>query len=179
MNVLKYLIIFGLQNVIFAADSDVTCLICKVIAVDIDNRIHNVGKRRRIDVGGFRLGPDGNQKTVTRPYARSEIFLTEVLEEVCNIMEDHVQALNKDTGKRAVIPLVKKGYMNTELDSYQIEHVEKNIGLKKQCEYFLGEYDEDFVNFFASELDDVPTKICTDVIKVCKSSKLMLPNMEL
>lgn len=86
-------------------------------------------------VGGHRLDSQGNYdapKTV--PQAQSEIYLSELMEEICNKMDDYVRGLWKSNGTLTVIKMVSDGKMNPFMD--QIEFVQDD-DLNKSLKYYV------------------------------------------
>lgn len=74
-------------------------LVCKAAIAGMENEIKKVDPRKRVDVGGFRLDQNGQAKTKSIPYSKSETYLTELMESICNSpytrdTRTHFQILN-------------------------------------------------------------------------------------
>lgn len=55
------------------------------------------------------------------PYARSEVHLSELLENVCNKMEDYVRATYKSTGELTILKLIgSDGKLNEDISKVDI-----------------------------------------------------------
>lgn len=147
---------------------EVKCLVCTRLIEEILKNISKADAKRTINVGGFRLDDKGNYFEKTVPYPRSEIFLTEVMENICNKMEDYVRATFKKDGRLTVISLTDEGKMNpimSEVDVVQDSDLNKS--LKYYCEEIINEHDEAIVYELAEEKDDVISKICLDSAQLC------------
>lgn len=49
----------------------------------MEKEIKKVDPRRRVEVSGFRLDPNGQSKTKSIQYSKSETFLTELMDSIC------------------------------------------------------------------------------------------------
>lgn len=154
----------------YTADiNDVKCLVCTRVIEEMQKNISKIDKRKTINVGGFRLDDDGNTKNKYVPYVRSELFLHELMENICEKMEDYVQATFKDSGKFTVLPLMlDDGTMNpqvSEVDMVKDNDLNKN--LKTYCEIIIEEHDEDFIKVFKSDEDIVAFNVCKNTGTLC------------
>ncbi|KAJ7322160.1 hypothetical protein JRQ81_018447 [Phrynocephalus forsythii] len=70
-------------------DPEVFCGACKALADELAYDIKKIGPRRTVDSGTFRINPDGTRGKKKIPFAKSETFLTDVLENVCDRMNDY------------------------------------------------------------------------------------------
>lgn len=49
----------------------------------MENAIKKVDPKKKVEVSGFRLDPDGNSVSKTVQYIKSETYLTELMESIC------------------------------------------------------------------------------------------------
>lgn len=158
---------------------ELKCLVCTRVVEEIQKNISTVNSEIKINVGGFRLDGKGNYLEKSVPYSKSEIYLTEVMEDVCNKMDDYVRATFKKTGKLTVIPLVTgDGQMNpimSEVDVVQDSDLNKS--LKFYCEELVDEHDEIFVKEFSEEQDDFISSICGESTQLCGSETIQLSRL--
>lgn len=49
----------------------------------MENEVKKVDPRKRVEVSGFRLDPDGKSKTKSIQYSKSETYLTELMDSIC------------------------------------------------------------------------------------------------
>lgn len=131
------------------ANSDVNrlkCLVCQTIVEEIQNEVDKVNSNRR-----------------------SEIFFTELMDTVCDKMDDYARATYKSNGELVIIPLIKDGKMNPILDKVNlVQDADLNKSLKHYCLQVLDEYDEDIQNLVQSGVGDVSVQLCTRIAKLCK-----------
>lgn len=78
-------------------DKVLYCSACKAIVDELNHSISQVDPKKTINVGGFRLNPDGTMKDKKVPLARSETHLNELLDGVCNSMSDYALYVDPDT----------------------------------------------------------------------------------
>ncbi|XKL60910.1 hypothetical protein PGB90_007967 [Kerria lacca] len=154
---------------------EVKCLICTRIIEEIQKNISKVDAKKMINVGGFRLDDEGNYSEKVVPYMRSEIFLTELMDNICNKMEDYVTATFKKDGKLTVISLLSEdGQMNPLISEVDVvQDPEKNKSLKYYCEDIIDEHNDVFMNEFSKESDDIITKICSHTAQFCKVEEVI------
>nr|XP_057925460.1 protein canopy-1 isoform X2 [Doryrhamphus excisus] len=65
------------------------CSACHAIVDELNHSINLVDPKKTINVGSFRLDPDGSMKDKKVPLARSETHLSELLDGVCDHMSDY------------------------------------------------------------------------------------------
>ncbi|XP_075224178.1 protein seele-like [Lycorma delicatula] len=142
----------------------VKCLVCKQVMGDIVEAVSKVSPHITVNVGGYLL--DSNDKQQSVRYRTSERFLTEVMENVCDKMDDYVKAKHRQTGEIMVIPLLNGGQMNTvmsEVDIIQDENLNKSLRL--YCDEIVEDYDEIIIGQIRNGLDSAKNKVCD---KVCE-----------
>ncbi|GIZ03223.1 protein canopy homolog 2 [Caerostris extrusa] len=149
--------------------SIVKCLVCKQVVSEISTAITNEDPKKTIQVGSFRIQPDGTQKQSQIKYAGSELHLNEIMETVCNSLENYAQAKEKDTGELALLNLLKDV---EKLSTHElIQDPDLNRSLKYYCESFIEDYEDDILEIFKSSnqlpVDDVSRKLCSDSAGYC------------
>ncbi|KAF8791034.1 Protein canopy like protein [Argiope bruennichi] len=145
------------------------CLVCKQVVHEINSAVSNEDPKKTIQVGSFRIQPDGTQKQSQIKYAGSELHLNEIMETVCNSLDDYAQAKNKDTGELALLNLSKD---IEKLSTHElVQDPDLNRSLKYYCESFIEDFEDDILQVFkAAEdlpLDDVSRKLCSDSAGYC------------
>lgn len=149
---------------------DLKCQVCTRVIEEMRKNISRIdNKQKTITVGGFRLDDNGQYSERTILYYKSEVYLTELMESICNKMDDYVRATFKENGKLTVIPLVSEdGKMNpimSEVDVVQDSDLNKS--LKYYCEDILYEHDEAFVSEFTKEEENAILNICARTAAFC------------
>nr|CAD7589835.1 unnamed protein product [Timema genevievae] len=107
------------------------------------------------------------------PYARSEVHLTEVMETVCNKMDDYVKATYKTSGELTLLRLVTEdGKMNSLMSEVDIvQDSDLNKSLKFYCEGIVEEYEDNFLKLFAKDVANIDIKLCSDDIHLCSQTE--------
>lgn len=176
LTMIQYLGIFA------AKDMDLYCGACKAIVDEVEYSISQIDPKKMIDVGSFRLDPNGKQRSVKVPLARSESQLTELLENVCeDISSDYVQNKDKETGKKSIKRMVTRdGKMSSEVDFQALMQNAQNSGdkppdtdskkVKFICESIIEEHEEDFIESFSSPNKNVVKIVCSDIAEYCEES---------
>ncbi|KAL1132668.1 hypothetical protein AAG570_010620 [Ranatra chinensis] len=125
-----------------------------------------------VEVGTYRLDHKGDQKQRMVEYRKSEVYLTEMMENICNRMDDYVRARMKSNGQLVVVPLItEKGAMNPIISQLDIiQDSDLNKSLKFYCEGILEEYEEGFVKLLSRDEDNLDIKLCSGVAKLCDQS---------
>lgn len=90
---------------------------------------------KKVDIGGYRLDAKGNyhQKTVSED--KSEIKLSELLDDICKQMDDYVRATWKDSGKLTLLKMIgDDGKMNSDMSS--VDFIQDD-DLNKSLKYYV------------------------------------------
>lgn len=77
------------------------------------------------------MDSDGNAIGKSVPMAKSETYLSEVMESICEKMEDYLKATYKKTGKLTLMKIMVDGKMNPEsslVDFVQDGDLNKSLG---------------------------------------------------
>ncbi|XP_027846328.1 protein seele [Aphis gossypii] len=176
----KYLyILFALlMSCVTIKTSNLKCEVCCRLVEEIQRNVSSVDPSNIVQVSNFRLDGNGNQIKHTIPLARSQLYLTEVMDSVCEKMNDYVRATFKKNGTLTVMPLLLDGQMNplmSEVDVVQDSDLNKS--LQYYCEDIVNDIEEDLINIIKSGNDDqIVHSICTNVMQLCpkKDNKVEL-----
>ncbi|KAK9539569.1 hypothetical protein VZT92_004668 [Zoarces viviparus] len=122
-------------------DKEIYCSACKAIVDELNYSISQVDPKKTVNVGGFRLNPDGTMKDKKVPLARSETHLSELLDGVCNSMSDYAS-------------------MWTPIQR-----------LKFACESVVEELEDDIISLFSQDTEHVHQELCNTVSDYCKDSR--------
>ncbi|KAK9503456.1 hypothetical protein O3M35_010006 [Rhynocoris fuscipes] len=138
----------------------------------MEKEVDKVDPQKKVEVGTYRFDHEGNQHQRTVEYRRSEVFLTELIENVCEKMKDFVRARMKSNRKLVVLPLfVSEGKMNPLISEVDlIQDSDLNKSLKFYCEGILEENEESFVKHFSEGGDNLDIKLCSQAAKLCNHS---------
>jgi len=91
---------------------ELRCVVCKATVKEINNVVQSQNAAKTVDVGGYQIDGKGNRKQQKKPLIQSEVYLSEVLDNVCEKMNDYVRATDKETGKK-LLPTYLPTYLPT------------------------------------------------------------------
>ncbi|XP_062131779.1 protein seele [Drosophila sulfurigaster albostrigata] len=149
---------------------EVKCHVCKATVQELEDAIAKEDPKKMVDVSGFRLDASGNSITKRVRFIKSEMFLTELMEKICDKMEDYLKATYKNNGKFTLLKMIIDGKMNPDsslVDFVQDGDLNKSLG--HFCLEVLEDNEETFLKAFqAEELgNDLDIKICSEQAKYC------------
>ncbi|PNJ44792.1 T0096258 isoform 3, partial [Pongo abelii] len=141
---------------------DLHCGACRALVDELEWEIAQVDPKKTIQMGSFRINPDGSQSVVEVPYARSEAHLTELLEEICDRMKEYGEQIDPSTHRKNYVRVVGRNGESNELDLQGIR-IDSDISgtLKFACESIVEEYEDELIEFFSREADNVKDKLCS------------------
>ncbi|XP_038608886.1 protein canopy homolog 2 [Tachyglossus aculeatus] len=158
---------------------DLRCGACRALVDELEWEIARVDPRKTIQMGSFRINPDGSQSVVEVPYARSEAHLTELLERVCEQMKEYGE--QPDPGGQ------RKNYVRVAArpgpdPGPQLEGVRLDgdiaSSLKFACESIVEEFEDELIEFFSHEAENVKDRLCSKRTDLCDHA-LHIPHDEL
>ncbi|KAF6720253.1 Protein canopy-1 [Oryzias melastigma] len=143
------------------------CSACRAIVDELNYSISQVDPRKTIDVGGFRVNPDGSVKNKQVPLARSETHLSELLEEVCKSMSDYALHLDPDTQQKQYRRFAPRSTGTDggfpDLKNFQFDGPEASTGLAFACETLVEELEDDIISTFSKKADGVEEQLCSSL----------------
>ncbi|KAK2705249.1 hypothetical protein QYM36_017332, partial [Artemia franciscana] len=128
-----YSLIFILQSCqVLSNRKELECLVCQSIVNELEDEVSKVDPKKLIQVRSYRLDAEGNPAPTSIPYARSESFLSELMDVVCSNFEDYAQGTHKRNGRKALIRITtKSGQMHPDMSNYDLlPDPEENSRLK-------------------------------------------------
>ncbi|XP_004466187.3 protein canopy homolog 2 [Dasypus novemcinctus] len=147
---------------------DLHCGACRALVDELEWEIAQVDHRKTIQMGSFRINPDGSQSVMEVPYARSEAHLTELLEEVCDRMKEYGEQIDPSTHRKNYVRVVGRNGESSELDLQGIR-IDSDISgtLKFACESIVEEYEDELIEFFSREAHNVKDRLCSMRTDLC------------
>jgi len=149
------------------------CLVCRAVVDEFESAIYKVDPKKMVEGGSYRLSSDGSQKgTVTVPYARSQTHLTDLVEGICERMEDYAQARWKRSDKPTLIRMVNPdGNMNPNFPKVDVvQDDDLNTALKFHCETIVEDHEDDFTTVLSKENPNPVDEICVDRTDLCSQA---------
>lgn len=104
--------------------------VCEASLQELDSKIKQIDPDKTVDVGGYRLNVDGEYKKTVKPQAKSEIYLSDYVDEVCERMDDYVRATWKTNGSLLILNLITETGMNplmSDVDIIQDDDLNKSL----------------------------------------------------
>jgi len=152
-----------------ANDPELNCLVCQRLADEIEAEIEKVDPHKKVDLGTFRINPDGTQKSSKVPYARSVMHLGELLETICDNFKDYAKATYKDNGRRTLLRLIgHDGNMNPDFSKVDITpDSELNTRLKFYCENIVEDHEDEIYSVFKIQRTDPSENFCVEETSIC------------
>lgn len=148
----------------------VKCGICKAVIDEIYEKISTTPLFKRLEKPGYTL--DENFKKSRKPAAQpkiSELFLSQMMDGICEKMNEYVRAEHRETGVVEVMKLIIDQTMNPELKDYDILKDGDLESLPFYCDSVVSEFEEEIVEMLLGD------KSATDVkYAVCLNSQICM-----
>uniref|UniRef100_A0A8C5C531 DUF3456 domain-containing protein n=1 Tax=Gadus morhua TaxID=8049 RepID=A0A8C5C531_GADMO len=143
------------------------CSACRAIVDELSYSISQVDPKKTINVGSFRLNADGTLQDKKVPLARSETYLSELLEEVCSSMSDYALYVDPDTQEKRYKRFAPRDNGGTEsfpdIQNFKFDGMDSSSALKFACETILEDLDEDIISLFSQNTQHVADELCSGV----------------
>ncbi|KAF7388489.1 hypothetical protein HZH68_012431 [Vespula germanica] len=151
------------------------CLVCRATMDELKTELGKIDPSIEIDIGNYRMDAKGNSITKKVSKARSEIHISETIDEICEKMSDYVRATYKTNGQLTILNLMSSsGVMNPEMSKVDlIQDNDLNKSLKYYCEGIVEEFEEHIISLFSKGDTIIRRKLCTDIAKICDSEDFL------
>uniref|UniRef100_A0A4X2KNX2 Canopy FGF signaling regulator 1 n=2 Tax=Vombatus ursinus TaxID=29139 RepID=A0A4X2KNX2_VOMUR len=144
---------------------------CRALMDEVEYDVMKARQKKGVRVKSYRIRPDGTQERTKIPLAQSEAFLTEVLETVCERMNDYKLEDNSENGERKfkrfaprkgdkIYKEFKRFYFYS--DAYR--------PLKFACETIIEKYEDEIFSLVAQEANHLADKLCSEKSDICDAS---------
>uniref|UniRef100_A0A8D0C8A6 DUF3456 domain-containing protein n=1 Tax=Salvator merianae TaxID=96440 RepID=A0A8D0C8A6_SALMN len=150
---------------------------CRALVDELEWEISQVDPKKTIQIGSFRINPDGSQSIVEVPYARSEAHLTELLEHICENMKDYGEKEDASTHRKSYVRVITHDGTKMDLSETKFDG-DVTSSLKFACESIAEEYEDELIEFFSHEAENVKDRLCSKRTDLCDHA-LHLPHDEL
>ncbi|XP_063988675.1 protein seele [Diachasmimorpha longicaudata] len=145
------------------------CLVCRATIEEVENVLNKIDPSHQVEVGNYRLDATGNilKKKVSK--RSSEVHISEILDNICDKLDDYVRATYKSNGRLTVLRLMTpEGQMNPEISNVDIiQDGDLNKSLKYYCQEIVDEYEDPMIELFQKAGSDVVNDICTRETSIC------------
>lgn len=144
------------------------CDICSAIINEAEHMISQVDPKKTVQVGSFRISPDGKTRTVTKKFSRSESHIEDLIQDkVCNdIKENYSEYKDKSGLQRLQRMVTYDGKMNPDLDFAALqagteEHNKKGGGpqdttkqISFKCSEMIESFEDDLKEYLQNDDGD-------------------------
>lgn len=141
--------------------SSLECGACTLIISRSEFRIAQINPEKMIEVGSFRVSPDGKQKGLKQiPYARSEAHLTEILEKICDDTQHYKLIINPITGKKVYAHNASTYIKGEDGKGMQSK-------LHNACNDLIDSSEDEIITFLKTSHEDAVKEYCHVEIGAC------------
>ncbi|XP_029444334.1 protein canopy homolog 1 isoform X2 [Rhinatrema bivittatum] len=148
------------------------CGACRALIDELLHEISKVNPKKTTEVGSFRISPDGTQEKNKIPLAKSESYLTEVLENICDKMNDYSLHVDPETQQKSYqrfAPRDGEQMGSIDFNNFQF-NPDTSSSLKFACESVVEDYEDEIFSLIAQEADFLADKLCSEKSGYCRAS---------
>ncbi|XP_071766967.2 protein canopy homolog 2 [Centroberyx gerrardi] len=156
---------------------DIKCGACRALVDEMEWAISQIDPKKMIQTGSFRINPDGSQSIREVPLARSEGNLLELMESVCERMQDYGERADPSTHRKSYVRVTSRGGEAMDLTEAKLDS-RVTSSLKYACETIAEQNEDEIIEFFSHETDNVKDKLCSKRTDLCDHA-LKMPHDEL
>lgn len=156
---------------------DIRCGACRALVDEMEWAIAQVDPKKMIQTGSFRINPDGSQSTKDVPFARSEGHLLELMEGVCEKMKDYGESSDPVTNRKSYVRFTARDGASEVVSNVSYDSRVAS-GLKFACETIVEQNEDEIIEFFAHETDNIKDRLCSKRTDLCDHA-LKIPHDEL
>ncbi|TRY97733.1 hypothetical protein DNTS_008253, partial [Danionella cerebrum] len=159
------------------ARQEIKCGACRAIVDEMEWAISQTDPKKTIQTGSFRINPDGSQSMREVPFARSEGHLLELMEEVCENMKEYGERVDPETDRKTYVRHTSREGANLDVSDVALDS-RVSSSLKFACETIIEQHEDELIEFFAHETENVKDKLCSKRTDLCDHA-LEIPHDEL
>ncbi|XP_029946615.1 protein canopy homolog 2 [Salarias fasciatus] len=145
---------------------DIRCGACRALVDEMEWAISQVDPKKMIQTGSFRINPDGSQSIREVPLARSEGNLLDLMESVCENMADYGEHTDPATNRKSYIRIKSRSGEAMDLSEATLDS-RVTSSLKFACETIVEQNEDEIIEFFSHETDNVKDKLCSKRTDLC------------
>ncbi|KAG7280496.1 hypothetical protein CRUP_022025 [Coryphaenoides rupestris] len=145
---------------------DIRCGACRALVDEMEWAISQVDPKKTTQTGSFRINPDGSQSIREIPLARSEGNLLELMENVCERMKDYGERMEPSSSRKTYVRVVSRNGEAMDLSEAKLDSTVTS-SLKYACETIAEQNEDELIEFFSHETDNVKDKLCSKRTDLC------------
>ncbi|XP_055007665.1 protein canopy-1 [Boleophthalmus pectinirostris] len=154
-------------------DAVVYCSACSAMVEEMIFSIGQIDPKKTVNVGGFRLSPDGTIRDKKVPLSRSEVHLSELLDGVCERMNDYALYEDPDSHEkryRRFAPRENQDMTDLpDFNNFKFEGPEASA-LKFACETIREELEDVIITLLQTNPDNAQQELCSNMSGYCRAS---------
>lgn len=176
---LQFVLVFLILAVSQAArqGQDVRCGACRALVDEMEWAISQMDPKKMVQTGSFRINPDGSQSIREIPLARSEGNLLDLMELVCERMGDYGEVVDLSENRKTYVRIKSRTGEPLDLSEAKLDS-RVTSSLKFACETIAEQYEDELIEFFSHELENVKDNLCSKRTDLCDHA-LNIPHDEL
>lgn len=155
---------------------DIRCGACRALVDEMEWAVSQIDPKKMIQTGSFRINPDGSQSIREVPLARSEGNLLELMEAICERMEDYGEVMDSSTNRKSYIRVKSRTGETMDLSEAKLDS-SVTSSLKFACETIAEQHEDEIIEFFSHETDNVKDRLCSKRTDLCDHA-LKIPHDE-
>ncbi|XP_061731480.1 protein canopy homolog 2 [Nerophis ophidion] len=156
---------------------DIRCGACRALVDEMEWAVSQVDPKKTIQTGSYRIKPDGTQSIKEVPLARSEGNLLELMESVCDRMQDYGERTDAITNRKSYVRIRSRSGEAMDLSEATLD-TRVTGSLKFACETIVEQNEDELIEFFSHETENVKDKLCSKRTDLCDHA-LKIPHDEL
>lgn len=120
--------------------------VCKKTFDELKLKLDKLDPTMHTEIGGYQLDTEGNLKKKTVSQTKSEIVLSDILDDVCNAMDEYVRVTWKSNGTLAIVRMIMPdSSMNPILSDVNFI---TDDDLNKSLKYYVSSIIYLYIDFF-------------------------------
>ncbi|XP_070150817.1 protein seele [Polyergus mexicanus] len=162
---------------VFAEPNDIDlkhlkCLVCRAAMKELQVEVSKANPNKLIEVGSYRMDAEGNTKHKMVPLSRSEVYILDLLDDICEKMTDYVRARKKSNNQLTILNLISSpGMMNPRMGEVDIiQDGDLNKSLEHYCRFIVEEFEEDILSLYVNDIRNKKEKLCTEISNICNEN---------
>ncbi|XP_061583444.1 protein canopy homolog 2 isoform X2 [Cololabis saira] len=153
------------------------CGACRALVDEMEWAMSQIDPKKMIQTGPYRINPDGSQSIREVPLVRSEGNLLEMMESICERMEDYGERTDLSTSRKTYMRVKSRNGESMDLSEATLDS-RVTSSLKFACETIVEQNEDEIIEFFAHETDNVKDRLCSMRTDLCDHA-LNTPHDEL
>lgn len=147
------------------------CLVCRATMKELQVEVSKTDPKKLVEIGNYRMDAEGNVIRKVLPLCRSEVYISNLLDDICEKMTDYVRARKKYNNELTILNLMSSpGIMNLRMSEVDIiQDGDLNKSLQYYCSVIVGEFEEDIISLYVKNIRNKKETFCTEITNICNN----------